>query len=171
VSAVSVPAGHHHCGRYRRSTAPGQPGFTATAPGRELVGDITYIRTWEGWLYLATVLDFFSKKVVGYAMDSTMTSTLVCDALSIAAHRVPVTAGATIFHSDRGTQGGFNWSTQHLDDDGGVDGQPAGWMKELTGRSPMKSPGAPSHRREIHRQFWVEMASSSCLRMCVAQSM
>ena len=37
-------------------------------------------------------------------------------------------------------------------------GRPAGWMKELTGRSPMKSPGAPSHRREIQRQFWVEIA-------------
>lgn len=41
--------------------------FTATAPGAKLVGDITYIRTWEGWLYLATVLDCFSKKVLGYA--------------------------------------------------------------------------------------------------------
>jgi len=56
--------------------------FTATAPGAKLVGDITYIRTWEGWLYLATVLDCFSKKVIGYAMDSTMTSALTCDALS-----------------------------------------------------------------------------------------
>jgi hypothetical protein len=37
-------------------------------------------------------------------------------------------------------------------------GRPAGWMKELTGRSPMKSPGAPSHRREIERAFWVEVA-------------
>jgi putative transposase len=78
--------------------------FTAAAPGRKLVGDITYIRTWEGWLYLATVLDCFSKKVVGYAMDSTMTSALVCDALSMATANIQVTAGATIFHSDRGAQ-------------------------------------------------------------------
>jgi len=46
--------------------------FTATAPGCKLVGDITYIPTWEGWLYLATVLDCFSKKVVGYAMADHM---------------------------------------------------------------------------------------------------
>ena len=37
-------------------------------------------------------------------------------------------------------------------------GRPAGWMKELTGRSPMKSPGAPSHRREVEREFWREIA-------------
>ncbi len=54
-------------------------------------------------------------------------------------------------------QGGFNWSSQHLDR-GGVVGRPAGWMKELTGRSPMKSPGAPSHRREVEREFWREIA-------------
>ncbi len=78
--------------------------FTATAPGAKLVGDITYIRTWEGWLYLATVLDCFSKKVVGYAMDSTMTADLVIEALDMAAHRVHITSKVSIFHSDRGTQ-------------------------------------------------------------------
>lgn len=78
--------------------------FTATAPGRKLVGDITYIKTWQGWLYLATVLDCFSKKVVGYAMDSTMTADLVIDALDMAANRVEFTPGVSIFHSDRGTQ-------------------------------------------------------------------
>jgi transposase InsO family protein len=84
--------------------------FTATAPGLKLVGDITYIRTWEGWLYLATVLDCFSKKVVGYAMDSTMTSALVCDALAMAASRISVMKGITLFHSDRGSQ----YMSQHF---------------------------------------------------------
>lgn len=78
--------------------------FTATAPGRKLVGDITYLPTWEGWLYLATVLDCYSKKVVGYAMDSTMTTDLVVRALDMAATRITFTPGETIFHSDRGTQ-------------------------------------------------------------------
>lgn len=78
--------------------------FTATAPGIKLVGDITYIRTWEGWLYLATVLDCFSKKVVGYAMAGHMRTELVTDALVMAARNVEFTAGATIFHSDRGAQ-------------------------------------------------------------------
>lgn len=78
--------------------------FTATAPGHKLVGDVTYIRTWQGWLYLATVLDCFSKKVVGYAMDSTMTADLVINALDMAADRVEFVPGVSIFHSDRGTQ-------------------------------------------------------------------
>lgn len=78
--------------------------FTATEPGLTLVGDITYIRTWVGWLYLATVLDCFSKKVIGYAMAEHMRTSLVVDALSMAARNGHIRAGLTIFHSDRGTQ-------------------------------------------------------------------
>ncbi|MEB3065318.1 DDE-type integrase/transposase/recombinase [[Mycobacterium] zoologicum] len=78
--------------------------FTADAPGRRLVGDITHIRTWEGWLYLATVLDCFAKKVLGYAMAGHMRTELVSDALVMAARNCAFTAGETIFHSDRGTQ-------------------------------------------------------------------
>ncbi|WP_128111902.1 IS3 family transposase, partial [Mycolicibacterium brumae] len=78
--------------------------FTATAPGLKLVGDITYIRTWEGWLYLATVLDCFSKKVLGYAMADHMRTELVADALRMAARNTEFTPGVTVFHSDRGAQ-------------------------------------------------------------------
>ena len=78
--------------------------FTAAAPATKLVGDITYIRTWEGWLYLATVLDCFSKKVIGYAMADHMRTELVTDALRMAAANLEFTLGATIFHSDRGSQ-------------------------------------------------------------------
>lgn len=78
--------------------------FTATAPATKLVGDITYIRTWEGWLYLATVLDCYSKKVVGYAMADHMRTELVTGALRMAARTVPFRPGETIFHSDRGAQ-------------------------------------------------------------------
>jgi transposase InsO family protein len=78
--------------------------FTADTPATKLVGDITYIRTWEGWLYLATVLDCFSKKVIGYAMADHMRTELVADALRMAAHNVPFQPGVTIFHSDRGSQ-------------------------------------------------------------------
>jgi transposase InsO family protein len=77
--------------------------FTAQAPNTKLVGDITYIRTWQGWVYLATVLDCFSKKVVGYAMAGHMEASLVCDALKMAARRQGSLQGA-IFHSDRGVQ-------------------------------------------------------------------
>jgi transposase InsO family protein len=66
------------------------------------VGDITYVRTWEGWLYLATVIDLGSRRVVGWSMADHMRAELVCDALGMAIeHRRP---GALIFHSDRGSQ-------------------------------------------------------------------
>jgi transposase InsO family protein len=78
--------------------------FTATQPGHRLVGDITYIATWQGWLYLATVLDCFSKKVVGYAMAEHMRTELVTDALAMANRNGHIRPGVTVFHSDRGTQ-------------------------------------------------------------------
>jgi len=77
-------------------------------------GDITYIGTWEGWLYLATVIDIASRRVVGYAMADHLRTELVAGALSNAvAARDP--GPGVIFHSDRGAQGGFNRSSQHLD--------------------------------------------------------
>ena len=67
------------------------------------VGDITYIWTLEGWLYLATVIDLFSRRVIGWSMDSTMTATLVNDALLMALwQRKP--AEGLIWHTDRGSQ-------------------------------------------------------------------
>lgn len=78
--------------------------FTATEPGTKFVGDITYIPTWEGWLYLATVLDCFSKRVVGYAMAEHMRTELVTDALAMAARNGHIRKDVTIFHSDRGSQ-------------------------------------------------------------------
>lgn len=70
---------------------------------RVYVGDITYIRTWEGWLYLATVIDLASRRVVGWAMADHMRAELVCDALRMALDARRPTPGA-MFHSDRGTQ-------------------------------------------------------------------
>jgi transposase InsO family protein len=70
---------------------------------RVYVGDITYIWTWEGWAYLATVIDLASRRVVGWALADHMRAELVCDALRMAiTHRRP--APGLIFHSDRGTQ-------------------------------------------------------------------
>jgi putative transposase len=76
--------------------------FTADAPGQKMVGDITYIPTWEGWLYLATVIDCHTKKVVGYAMDDNYKTPLIIEAIRMAARNVPLPDGA-IFHSDRGS--------------------------------------------------------------------
>jgi transposase InsO family protein len=70
---------------------------------RVYVGDITYIWTWEGWAYLATVIDLASRRVVGWALADHMRAELVCDALQMAVDtRRP--APGVIFHSDRGTQ-------------------------------------------------------------------
>jgi transposase InsO family protein len=77
--------------------------FGAAAPGTKLVGDITYIRTWQGWLYLATVIDCHTKECIGYAMADHMRTELVTAALDMAARNYPLADGA-IFHSDRGTQ-------------------------------------------------------------------
>jgi putative transposase len=80
---------------------------------RRYVGDITYIATWEGWAYLATVIDLASRKVVGWALADHMRTELVTDALTMAfANRAP--ERGVIFHSDRGCQGEINWSSQHL---------------------------------------------------------
>jgi putative transposase len=77
--------------------------FTAETPGTKLVGDITYIRTWEGWLYLATVIDCFNREVIGYSMADHMRTELVTDALDMAARNHNL-AEDGIMHSDHGTQ-------------------------------------------------------------------
>jgi transposase InsO family protein len=77
--------------------------FYVAKPNRVWAGDITYIPTRNGWLYLATVMDLYSRKIVGWSMDTTMTATLVNDALTMALwHRKP--GKGLIWHSDRGSQ-------------------------------------------------------------------
>ena len=77
--------------------------FLAAAPNRLWVADITYLRTWEGWLYLVAVQDVFSRRIVGWAMDSHMRTELVLDALRMAvAQRRP--APGLVWHSDQGSQ-------------------------------------------------------------------
>lgn len=77
--------------------------FTVDAPNKVWTGDITYIWTDEGWLYLAVVIDLFNRQVVGFAMGERMTRTLVMDALRMAWFRRHPAPGL-IFHSDRGSQ-------------------------------------------------------------------
>jgi len=77
--------------------------FWAAGPNEKWVGDITYLRTTEGWLYLAAVLDIYSRKVVGWAMDKHMEQELVASALQMATtHRRP--GDGVLHHSDRGSQ-------------------------------------------------------------------
>jgi putative transposase len=77
--------------------------FTAPAPNRAWVSDITYIWTEEGWLYLAAVLDLYSRSVVGWAMAERMTRELVMSALTMAIWRRRPEPGVVV-HSDRGSQ-------------------------------------------------------------------
>jgi transposase InsO family protein len=76
--------------------------FTASAPGHKMVGDITYIPTWQGWVYLATVIDCHTKAVIGWAMADNYKTPLIQAAIGMAArnHRI---AEDAIFHSDRGS--------------------------------------------------------------------
>lgn len=76
--------------------------FTADAPGTKMVGDITYIPTWEGWVYLATVIDCCTKQVVGWAMDDNYKTPLIEAAVQMAMRNHDIQPAA-IFHSDRGS--------------------------------------------------------------------
>jgi transposase InsO family protein len=76
--------------------------FTAAEPGTKFVGDITYIPTWEGWAFLATVIDCHNKEVVGWAIGDNYKTPLISDAIAMAARNGRVAPDA-IFHSDRGS--------------------------------------------------------------------
>jgi putative transposase len=78
--------------------------FTVTRPNKAWVTDITYIRTWQGWLYLAVVMDLFSRKIVGWSARPTIHCELVLDAVLIAVRRRR--PRGTVIHSDQGTQYG-----------------------------------------------------------------
>jgi len=98
---------------YRRTTAPGknpvanpdltEREFTATEPGTRLVGDITYLKTREGWLYLATVIDLATRMVVGWQLAEHMRTSLVVDALQMAITHGHVQPGG-VFRSAGGAQ-------------------------------------------------------------------
>ncbi len=77
--------------------------FEATAPNQKWAGDITHLMSSEGWLYLAVIIDLYSRSVIGWSMNTRMTADLVCDALEMALWRRNFPAGV-ICHSDRGSQ-------------------------------------------------------------------
>ena len=118
--------------------------FHADRPDRLWVTDITQHPTDEGWVYLAAVLDVFSRRVVGWSIADHLRTELVVDALEMARWRR--SPAGTIVHSDRGTQGGFNRSSQHLDG-GGV------WWDD--------------RRRSCRRRRWVLDGSGPRIGRCV----
>lgn len=138
--------------------ATGKGDFTSTAPGTRLVEDITYLRTGEGWLYLATVIDLFGHgDWLGHGRRH------ACQPL----HRGPCRwLGSTGTSTD--TLWSFTPTAAPRTDSTGrrntsisevAMGRPAGWMKVATGRTVMKSPGKPSLRRDTERAFWREIAT------------
>ena len=105
--------------------------FTAAAPNRLWLADLTYVRTRSGWVYMAFVIDAYSRMVIGWHPSRSLRTDLALDALDMAVHsrrRTGHGVAAVTHHSDRGSQGGFNWLSQHFDY-GGVDGQ-ASWMDD-----------------------------------------
>ena len=104
--------------------------FVATRPNQLWVSDFTYVATWGGFVYVAFVIDVFARRIVGWRVSASMRTAFVLDALeqAIYARRGDALTGL-VHHSDAGSQGEFNWSSQHLDDevlrcrDGNGDGQ------------------------------------------------
>jgi putative transposase len=76
--------------------------FTAEVPGQKMVGDITYIQTWEGWAFLATVIDCATRKVIGWAVGDNYRTPLIASAIRMAARSLALPADA-VFRSDRGS--------------------------------------------------------------------
>ena len=105
--------------------------FTAQAPNQLWLADITEHRTGEGKLYLCAIKDVFSNRIVGYSISDRMKSRLAVDALSSAVARRGDVAGC-VLHTDRGSQGGFNRSSQHPPDFGGVQR----WRRRTGARRP-----------------------------------
>ena len=100
--------------------------FTAPAPNRLWVADLTYVATWAGFCYAAFIIDAYSRAIVGWRVATTLRATLALDALEMAIWaRQDAGLDELVHHSDRGVQGGFKWSSQHLER-GGVDGTSTG---------------------------------------------
>jgi putative transposase len=88
--------------------------FTAVRPNQLWVADLTYIATWHGFVYVAFVIDVFSRRIVGWRASNSLRSDLALDALEQALYDRPITpAEPLVHHSDRGVQPEFNWSSQH----------------------------------------------------------
>jgi putative transposase len=114
--------------------------FLASAPDRLWVADITYLRTWEGWLYLVAVQDVFSRRIVGWSMADHIRTELVCDALQMAlAQRRP--APGLIWHPIRAA----NSSVSRAASRAAAPASPSRWDRAVTA-SITRSPRASSRR-------------------------
>jgi IS30 family transposase len=130
--------------------------FEAPAPNRKWIADFTYVWTAEGWLYVAAVIDLFSRRVVGWSMSATMTAQLVTDALVMAIWRRGK-PDALLHHSDRGSQSGLKGSSQQPEKEVAMKVQKR--RSDRAGRAPLPSPGRPSVAgRDKRQRFWAAIA-------------
>lgn len=117
-------------------------GFDPPAPNRLWVADFTYVPTWLGMVYVAFVIDAFSRRVIGWRAATSMSTPLVLDALEHAlftrAQEGVTDLTGLVAHSDAGSQGGFNRSSQHLPGIGGV----RRWRRLTGARRPAMCPRA-----------------------------
>jgi putative transposase len=99
--------------------------FSAARPNQLWVADLTYVATWSGFVYVAFVIDAFSRFLVGWQASRSLRADLALDALEMAIWRRQARLAGLVHHSDRGSQPGFKRSSQHLDSEG-VDGTTTG---------------------------------------------
>ena len=87
--------------------------FSATRPNQLWVADLTYVATWSGFVYVAFVIDAFSRFIVGWQAARSLRTDLALDALEMAIWRRQAQLEGLVHHSDRGSQPGFKGSSQH----------------------------------------------------------
>ncbi|WIV60861.1 IS3 family transposase [Amycolatopsis nalaikhensis] len=129
--------------------------FTATGPNQLWVADLTYVRTSDGWVYAAFILDVFSRLIVGWQVATSLYTDLALDALQMAIWRRQTNGtdlAGLVHHSDRGVQGGFNRSSQHRDR-GSVrwDGEESRHLRLRHGRDGSGRRIGRCGRRCVHR--------------------
>jgi putative transposase len=110
-------------GKARRTTTPDQGAprpadlvernFSAARPNQLWVADLTYVATWSGFVYVAFIIDAFSRCIVGWQASRSLRTDLALDALEMAIWRRQAQLDGLVHHSDRGCQPGFNRSSQH----------------------------------------------------------
>lgn len=128
-----------------------QRNFTPEAPDRLWVADITYVRTWEGWLYLSFVLDTYSRKIVGWSMANHLRTELVLDALNMAIYTRRPSPGL-IHHSDRGSQYTSVEFSSRLSEEGLLPSM--GSVADAYDNSMAESFVSTLKRESIHRNSW-----------------
>ncbi len=112
-------------GKTRRTTIPDEAAprpadlvernFSATRPNQLWVADLTYVATWSGFVYTSFVIDAFSRFIVGWQVSRSLRTDLALDALEMGIWARQGALDGLVHHSDRGSQGGIKWSSQHLE--------------------------------------------------------